>query len=26
MDNDTSIETHKALDKILECLIDKEWC
>jgi hypothetical protein len=24
MDNDTSIETHKALDKILECLIDKE--
>lgn len=24
MDNDTSIETHKALDKVLECLIDKE--
>lgn len=24
MDNNTSIETHKVLDKVLECLIDKE--
>lgn len=24
MKNDTSIETHKVLDKVLECLIDKE--